>query len=474
MRGITSASLAALALLCLMVAAGVAWIAGQLQETSSALVRDAESLRLVTLIELHLLDYQRLAVFLDDPVAVAERQEVRRRLIAALDEAGRYSAADGEVELVERARGDITAYVERRRLLEQRGLGPLDIQRQVRPLLSRALSDLDELYEVNRREVAGAYARAQQVGAVFIAAAVLTAVLAAILLLIAALAIRHMLLRPILGLRETIDRFRSGEPAAQADEQAPRELSDIARAFNEMSAELGRQKARQLAFIAGVAHDLRNPLTALQFGVDALKAQDTRMDAGAHDTLTLLGRQLNHLERMVDDLMQTSTIEAGELVLEPSVFDLREAVDAVVSLYRPTVPTRRIDVQLQGEPAFVRADRMRIEQVVGNLLNNAIKYSPPESPIEIEVEQSDGRARLAVVDHGVGIRAEEIEDIFRPFWRGTATAERSGTGLGLSVARKIVSAHGGSISVQSVPGAGSVFRLDIPIADAADLRRQAI
>ena len=388
-RGITSAGLAAAALLWLLVTAGVAWIAGQLQETSTALVRDAESLRMVTLAELHLLDYQRLAVFADDAVAVSERREARRRLSAALDGALQYSAADGETQLVEQARAAIDAYIERRSELEQSGLEPLQIQRQSRQLLTRALAALEELYELNRGEVATAYGRAQQVGSVFIGAAVMTAMLGAALLLTAALAIRHLLLRPILGLRETIDRYRAGEPAARADERAPRELSDIAKAFNEMSAELGRQKARQLAFIAGVAHDLRNPLTALGFGVEALKSRDERLDGDTRATLALLARQLNHLDRMVDDLMQTSAIEAGEFVLEPAVFDLREAVETVVRLYRPMAPARHVETRLPAEPAFVRADRTRIEQVIGNLLNNAIKYSPSDSPIEIDLLRTE-------------------------------------------------------------------------------------
>src|SRR5690606_35026804 len=184
-----------------------------------------------------------------------------------------YSANSSEAAIVRRAAGRIAEFVELRRGLERQGVGPLQIQREARELLGSALADLDELDVMNRGQVVAAYQRAQQVGNFFIGAAVLTVILAAALLVAAALAIRHMLLRPILDLRRTIDRYRAGEGMARADEHAPRELSDIAIAYNEMSVELGRQKASQLAFIAGIAHDLRNPLSALQHGIDALQAR---------------------------------------------------------------------------------------------------------------------------------------------------------------------------------------------------------
>src|SRR5690606_22843900 len=107
--------------------------------------------------------------------------------------------------------------------------------------------------------------------------------------------------------------------------------SEIARAFNEMSAELDRQRARQLAFIAGVAHDLRNPLTALQYGVDSLMTS-AEGDESARQTVSVLDRQIDHLSRMVNDLLETCYIEAGELALTQTPFDLRAAVQSVVDL----------------------------------------------------------------------------------------------------------------------------------------------
>jgi signal transduction histidine kinase len=466
--GITWAGLIALALLCLAVAAGIAWIAMLLISTSSALVRDAESLRLVTQIEAQLLDYQRLAAFADEPIALLERRAVELDLTGSIEEAARHAADDAEAQLIEQTRQDIERYMRRRVELQESGLAVVAIQRQALPLLNGALSGLDDLKDMNRSELNRAYARAQSVGAFFVAAA-----LTCLLLLLMGVAIRHMMLRPILDLRNTIQRFREGESRASADERAPRELSEIARAFNEMSEELDRQRARQLAFIAGVAHDLRNPLTALQYGVDSMKLRWSVQDQEGKHTVSVLARQIDHLSRMVNDLLETCYIEAGELVLASTTFDLRDAVRSVVDLYEPAVSSRLIRADLGEMPTLVHADRMRIEQVIGNLLSNAMKYSSSDSIVEIGVSRDDGTAELAVADSGIGIAQTDIEDIFRPFWRADGLAEQPGTGLGLSVVRKIVLAHGGTIAVESAPGSGSVFRVRIPAACEERSHREA-
>jgi signal transduction histidine kinase len=231
-----------------------------------------------------------------------------------------------------------------------------------------------------------------------------------------------------------------------------------------MSAELGRQKTRELAFIASVAHDLRNPLAALQFSLDAMRARRSTWDAETERIFDILGRQLDHLSRMVSDLLETCYIEAGQLTLNRAAFDLRDAARAVVDLYRPVASDRPIEIELGEETALVLADRMRIEQVIGNLVSNAIKYSPPGSRIRLGVSARAGAVELYVADEGVGIKDEDRENIFRPFWRADEGAKRSGTGLGLSVVRKIVAAHDGRITVESTPGMGSVFRVRFPLA----------
>jgi signal transduction histidine kinase len=463
-RRLTSVSLAALALLCLAVAGGVAWVATLLQNTSATLMRNSESLRLATQIEFQLLNYARLATLPDDEDTERDQRDVGEALKRSLELIVGLAESQAQTALIDRAVRDVNAYLNRRAQIDRNGDGSLASRQAARPFLDDALDSLTLLVTTDEKEVAAAYARAQRVGAFFIAAAVATVLLTGALLLIITFAMRHMLLRPILGLRATIERFRAGDPDAKADEQVPRELAEIGRAFNDMSAELGRQKARELAFIAGVAHDLRNPLAALQFSLDAMHAGRATWDADTERIFNILGRQLDHLSRMVSDLLETCYIEAGQLTLNPATFDLRDAAHAVVDLYRPVASDRPMELDLGEAPAPVHADRTRIEQVIGNLVSNSIKYSPPASRIRLGVSTRADHVELYIEDQGVGIKEEDRENIFRPFWRADEGAKRSGTGLGLSVVRKIVAAHDGTITVESTPGKGSVFRVRFPAA----------
>ncbi len=452
----------ALVLLCLVVSASVAWVAGQLQAKTSSLVRDSESLRLATRIELLLLNYQRLAALTDDPRAQTDSRSVGSDLEASLRQIVGLAASAKESDLIARSAQDVDTYLTQRAELEQSGIPVRDVQRQALPYLDAALASLRELAATDEQEVGAAYADAQRAGSFFIAAAVATVALTAVLLVLMTVAIRTFLLRPVLGLRDTIDRYRGGDPKARADEEAPREIADIARAFNDMSQELERRQARELAFIAGVAHDLRNPLAALQYSLDTMRVQNRSWDTETERLVGVLERQLAHLTRMVSDLLETCYIESGELTLTREIFDLRDAVKSVLDLYAPAAADRAVEVALAEAPVPVFADRTRIEQVVGNLLSNSIKYSAPGSRIAIGVTRHDGTGELYVTDEGVGISEEDRERIFEPFWRANGSGKRSGTGLGLSVVRKIVVAHEGTIEVESQPGVGSVFRVRVP------------
>jgi signal transduction histidine kinase len=457
-------SLAALALLCLVVSGGVAWVAALLQSTSATLMRNSESLRLATQIEFQLLNYSRLATLPDDEQTDRNQRDVAAALQRSLESIVALSESEAEAALINRAVRDVNVYLSRRAEIDRRANRETDTRLEARPFLDDALDSLTLLVNTDEREVAAAYARAQRIGSFFIAAAIATVLLTGALLVIMTFAMRRMLLRPILGLRDTIDRFRAGDPGARADERAPRELAEIGRTFNEMSEDLSRQKARELAFIAGVAHDLRNPLAALQFSLDAMRARRSTWDPDTARIFEILGRQLDHVSRMVTDLLETCYIEAGQLTLNRVTFDLRDAARSVVDLYRPVASDRPIEVDLGEAPSPVHADRTRVEQVIGNLVSNSIKYSPAGSRICLGVTHGDGDVELYVSDEGVGIKKEDRENIFRPFWRADEGAKRSGTGLGLSVVRKIVAAHGGTISVESTPGKRSVFGVRFPLA----------
>jgi two-component system, OmpR family, sensor histidine kinase MtrB len=267
---------------------------------------------------------------------------------------------------------------------------------------------------------------------------------------------------PLIGVAGAIDRLGSGDRRALAPEEGPEELRKIAVAFNEMTASLGRQHEQQLAFVGGVAHDLRTPLNALRIGVALLNRRPTD-----RRTADRIASQVDRMERMVDDLLDSTRIEAGRFDLRLEPRDVRDIVARTMEMQQIASPDRSFVVSLPDGPVLVRCDVARIERVLTNLVSNAVKYSPDSSDVEVTLAERGRMAALSVADHGVGIQPADRERIFEPFSRGENVGRIGGVGLGLSVTRRIVEAHGGDVGVQSTPGRGSVFTVRLPLAPSA-------
>jgi signal transduction histidine kinase len=220
-----------------------------------------------------------------------------------------------------------------------------------------------------------------------------------------------------------------------------------------------------LTHLAGVAHDLRNPLAALEMSAALVRAdQDLPPEPKMRRVFGVLERQVGRLTRMVQDLLDATRVEAGELALQLEERDLRFIVREVVDLLKDTSEIHELVVDVPNAPLVVRCDPMRIEQLLTNLVSNAIKYSPRGGRVEIDAKREGALARVSVSDHGLGIPTPAIERLWEPFWR-VAYSDHSipGAGLGLWTARRIALAHLGSISVQSEVGQGSTFTLSLPL-----------
>jgi signal transduction histidine kinase len=171
---------------------------------------------------------------------------------------------------------------------------------------------------------------------------------------------------------------------------------------------------------------------------------------------------------MVGDLLDATRIEAGKLELQLEERDARELAHAVVELYQAAGPSHELKLSLPDTPVLLSCDGARIEQVLNNLVSNAIKYSAEGTRVDVTVLQQGDAVLLSVADQGMGISADEQRHLFAPFRRTHGAREHApGAGLGLSVARRIVEAHGGRIEVDSHPGRGSVFRVHLPVVHAA-------
>ena len=462
-RAATSAALIAVGVLSLGVVAGLVWTSALLQRATDDVRRDTRSAALAQQIELDLLAYQRVSNLYSvygEPGLEPLRESLEGDVETGLREARARSGGETEDALIDDVSRAIDAYMEERGRLERRGLPVRDVIGATRAPLDEAISKLALLRDLNDAEVERALAGAARVDAVANIAGIVAGALLLLGLTAVAVGVHTRIVIPLLELHRTITAFRRGDRGARADERGPRELIGVARAFNAMQDALLEQRKNQFAFLTGVAHDLRNPIAALRMSASLLAEEPSPEDR--KKTVAIVDRQLESLRRMVDDLIDASRIEAGELELSLVDVDLVAIAGAVVELYAPTSATHDIALDAPPGSVVVRADAMRLEQAVGNLVNNAIKYSPKGGPIGVSVAQERGEAVLRVTDQGIGIAEEDLDTIFAPF-RRRAPGVAGGIGLGLSIVRRIVEAHGGRVEVESTLGRGCRFELRLPL-----------
>jgi signal transduction histidine kinase len=220
----------------------------------------------------------------------------------------------------------------------------------------------------------------------------------------------------------------------------------------------------QQQFTNDASHDLRTPLAVIRTETSAALASGNALSDDAIERLSIIDEQARRMERLIDQLLTLSHVDADSaLNREPA--DLAAVVNGVVRDLKPLAEARHIDVNVdRSESAVVLGDELKLSQMVGNLVDNAIKYSPDRSSVKVAVWQSRDAAFLTVSDRGIGIPAAETERIFLRFHRADRTGSngRSGHGLGLPLCRWIARAHGGEVTVESREGAGSVFTVRLP------------
>lgn len=223
-------------------------------------------------------------------------------------------------------------------------------------------------------------------------------------------------------------------------------------------------------FVSTVSHELRTPLTSIKAYTATLRRRDVNFDEETRQQfLQVIEEETDRLTRLISDLLDMSRIESGRMELKKREFDMVKLAEIVVDKLRSQSSKHSIILTTGSESATVNADPDKIEQVLVNLLDNAIKYSPEGGEIRVDIEVQRHLVKCNVTDPGVGIPAEHLPHIFDKFHRvdNRATREVYGTGLGLYVSKSIVEAHGGSIWVESELGAGSTFRFTLPLAQAA-------
>jgi signal transduction histidine kinase len=272
-----------------------------------------------------------------------------------------------------------------------------------------------------------------------------------------------------------LGRERAGQPYSEEDLLLLRELADRAGLAIE-NATLYRE-AREAVhsreqFLSIASHELKTPLTSVKASaqlLDRLLRQQPVDPARVEPLVEQLQSEIGRLENLVSDLLDATRIQQGRLELRREEIDLVELVHQVTGRFE-IAPQRLASHELTIQaPTSVIAivDPDRIDQVITNLVSNALKYSPDGGEIRVEARERDGQAEIVVTDHGIGISAEEQTRLFEPFARGDVARQSvGGTGLGLFITAEIVERHGGTIEVESEPERGSVFTVRLPLAPA--------
>jgi two-component system sensor histidine kinase BaeS len=294
------------------------------------------------------------------------------------------------------------------------------------------------------------------------------AVLTAILL---ALVLARRLTRPIDGYIDTARRFAAGDHAARPPDLGPPEFEDLARALSAAADAVERSEQARLRLTADIVHELRNPLTALQMGLEELR--DGHMSAD-RETLSGLHRQATRLGRVVNDLAELAAAQSSGIQVVSERVDLGEIADRALSAHAGSFASAELAIVREIERGVVVVgDSDRLHQVVGNVLVNALLYCRPGDRVTVRVAADDVGGMLQVSDTGPGIPAADLPYLFDRGWRGTTVQGTHGSGLGLPIAKALMSAQGGTLEAISEPGHGVVMTLRLPLTDDAG-RSQAV
>ncbi len=294
-------------------------------------------------------------------------------------------------------------------------------------------------------------------------AASTAALIATALALLLAFLLSSRLLRPIQALTQAARRMAAGDLSQRVPERGNDELALLARTFNHMAASLQEAGERRKALTADIAHELRTPLAvqrahleALQDGIYPLTPENLRPLVESNALLT----------RLVEDLRTLALTDSGQLKLERAPVDLRALLKRVVERFTPAAAARSIEITLtpEGTCPPIPADPGRVEQILGNLLSNALRHTPEGGSIALHLACAPQEAHIQVRDSGPGIPPEDLEHIFERFYRADKSRSRTegGTGLGLTIARQLARAHGGDLRAGNHPAGGAVFTLTLP------------
>ncbi len=287
---------------------------------------------------------------------------------------------------------------------------------------------------------------------------------AAVIALILTFFLSRRIQAPVKALTLATRKLGQGDFSQRVESKDKGELGELAQTFNSMASDLEQAEKSRQNMVADVAHELRTPLSNIQGYLEA--ARDGILDVNS-DTINSVYEEATLLSRLVNDLQELSLAEAGQLKLDCQEEDINKLIQQSVSSIQAKAVEKGITVSIELPESLppVNIDQYRIGQVLRNLLENAITHTGKDGTITVSARQHDNWVEVSVIDTGEGISPEELPNIFERFYRVDKSRTRTtgGSGLGLTITKRLVEAHGGKIGAHSEPGNGSRFTFTIPI-----------
>ena len=266
--------------------------------------------------------------------------------------------------------------------------------------------------------------------------------------------------RPVLALSAAADEVAEGRyEVAVPDVPGRDEIGHLADRFRQMATQLGEAEQQERNFLMSVSHELRTPLTAIRGHVEALREGVAEDPEARAESLDVIALEAGRLERLVGDILDLAKLEANRFTVHREEVDMETLCERAYTTFGEEARRRAIDYRREvAESPVIVTDGDRVLQIITNLLSNAFRWTPDGGQIELALRSENGTVAVGVEDTGPGIRADEAERIFRPFY----SRDGGGTGLGLAIANELAEALGGRIELTTQPGKGSRFELLLP------------
>ncbi len=287
---------------------------------------------------------------------------------------------------------------------------------------------------------------------------------------ILALYISSRIAHPIHSITERAQEMAEGNYDVQFEGSSYREINNLAGTLNTTAKALSRTEQLQRDLMANVSHDLRTPITMVKSYAEMIRDISGDNEEKRNQHLGVIIEESDRLSYLVNDILTLSRIQAGVEIMEMAPVDLQKCAESVLATYRVLEEQEGFSIRLQTmeQPALVNADQHRMEQVLSNLISNAVRYSGERRDVEVAFLRRDRKwLRCEVRDKGIGIAPEDIDNIWNRYERASSRGARSkgGTGLGLSITKEILQRHGAKYGVESVLGEGSIFWFELPVID---------